>query len=187
MRKIMPHIHHYASISKWLHWGIGLGIIAMLAFGVYMHEMEDSATKWMYYGWHKSIGIIILALVLVRIIIRFRSHTPPLPLHMKPWQRMASHISHGVLYVLMLYMPLTGWLMSSGGGYDVSVFGSPTLPNLIEKNKELGALFKEMHEVGLWLFVIVITIHASAALLHHFYYKDDVLLRMLPTKPAKKE
>ena len=183
----MPHIHHYASIAKWLHWSIGLGIIAMLGLGLFMDGMEDSPTKWQFYGWHKSTGIIILGLVLVRIIVRFRTATPPLPRHMKPWQRIASHLSHGILYLLMIYMPLTGWLMSSGGGYDVSVFGSPNLPNLIEKNKELGALFNEMHEIGLWLFVIVISIHAGAALVHHFYYKDDVLLRMLPATSKKQE
>ncbi len=183
----MPYIHHYPSIHKWLHWIIGVGIIAMLGFGYYMEGLEFSPTKLTYYGWHKSIGIIILALVIFRIYVRLRTKTPPLPRHMTRWQRVASHTSHALLYMMMLYMPLTGWLMSSSAGYDVSVFGSPTLPNLVSKNKELSGLFNQMHELGLWVFGALIIIHAAAALVHHFYYKDDVLLRMLPSQKNKKE
>lgn len=183
----MPYIHHYPSINKWFHWIIGVGIVAMLGFGYYMEGLESSPMKFTYYGWHKSIGIIILALVIVRVIVRIRTKTPPLPRHMSLWQRISSHISHALLYIMMLYMPLTGWLMSSSAGYDVSIFGSPAIPNLVGKNKDMAAWFNNLHEIGLWVFVALIIIHAGAAFIHHFYYKDDVLLRMLPAKKNLQE
>lgn len=172
----------YGAVSKWLHWVLAFAIIGMLAFGVYMEDLPFSPEKVQYIGWHKAIGIIILGLVIWRIIWKFTNTNPELPRHMSKKERFASHAAHGLLYVLMLYMPLTGWLMSSAAGFGVSVFGIISMPALVAPDKELAALFNEMHEIGLWAFGGLITLHVLAALFHHFYYKDAILVRMLPLK-----
>ncbi len=174
--------HGYGVITKWLHWLLASLIIGMLAFGVYMEDLALSPTKLRYYGWHKSLGIVILGLVVLRMVWKCVNPTPSLPRHMTRFKRIIAYSFHGLLYTLMFYMPITGWLMSSAAGFPISVFGLPPLPNLIAPDKEMVEFFKELHEIGLWVFAALITFHICAAFFHHFYYKDGILLRMLPNK-----
>jgi cytochrome b561 len=145
-----------------------------------MEEMGLSPTKIALIGWHKSFGITVLIITLLRFGWRVINIIPPLPGAMTPWQRLLAHLSHLGLYALLLLMPLTGWLMSSAKGIPVSVFGWFILPQLITPDKILGEFLEELHELFAWGLLGLIALHTSAALLHHFYYKDTVLMRMLP-------
>jgi len=176
---------HYGRISKLFHWTMAFLIILMLACGL---TMEDAPKAWQptLYGLHKSFGITLLGLGALRLMWRFINPPPALPATMSKRQTMASHIVHGILYGLLILMPLSGWLMSSGGGYPVSFFGLFTMPNLIGMDKELGEFFKETHEVfGNWL-LILIALHIGAGVYHHKVLKDGVLKRMMPTCCKKK-
>ena len=105
---------------------------------------------------------------------------PALPAAMGSSSRLAAHAGHGLLYVLMMAIPLTGWLMSSAKGFQTVYFGVLPIPDLLDKNKELGELLQQVH-LGLNLILVaVVAGHAAAALKHHFHDKDDVLVRMLP-------
>jgi len=99
---------------------------------------------------------------------------------MPAWQRMAATATHHLLYILMFAVPLTGWLMSSAKGFQTVWFGVLPLPDLLEKNRELGKVLEEVHEVLNFTMAALVVAHLGAALKHHFLERDDVLTRMLP-------
>lgn len=171
-------IDSYGWLARLLHWTVGIIIICLLAVGLWMGGLEPPF-KYEVYGLHKSFGILVLILVAFRLSWRLMNTTPTMPQSMDVFQRTAAHAVHFFLYVAMLVMPLSGWAMSSAGGYPVSLFGLFQLPPLVEKNKELGMLFHDVHEYLGFALIAAVIVHTGAALLHHFYYKDNVLKRML--------
>lgn len=177
----------YGSIAKTLHWLIALLIISLLAVGFIMADMAVSPDKFRVYGLHKSFGITVLAVAAVRLMWKAANDSPLLPDAMNKLEQLAAKAGHALLYVLMFAMPLSGWAMSSAAGLPVSVFGWFTLPNLVAPDNELKKILRETHEWLAWALIIMISLHVLAALLHHFYYKDNVLRRMLPfTKEESK-
>ncbi len=180
----MGHIRNtdesYGVIARAFHWIIGLTIIFMLAFGLWMQGLPMSPDKFKYYGWHKSIGALVLVAAAARLLWRLANKTPKLPADMAWYEKAGAHLSHLALYFFMFFMPLIGWAMSSAAGFPVSVFGWYTLPNITSPNPENVELFKSLHYYGGLVLIAVIAVHASAALYHHFWHKDNVLKRMLP-------
>lgn len=163
-----------------LHWLMAMLLIVLFAVGLYMHELPLSPWKLTIYSWHKWAGVTAFLLVLVRLAWRFAHRPPALPVTMSPSMRVAAHVGHGVLYLLMIAIPLSGWLMSSAKGFQTVYFGVLPLPDRLAKNKELGDLLKEVHEALNWMLLLVVVGHVGAALKHHLIDKDDVLTRMLP-------
>lgn len=170
----------YGSIAKSLHWLVALLVIGLLAAGFVMTSMPLSPDRLKLYGLHKSFGITVLALVVVRLAWRMANPVPALPSHMEKAEKFAAHGAHYALYALLLLMPMTGWLMSSAAGFPVSVFGLFRMPDLIGANKEAREILGEVHEIGAWILIVLVSLHVLAALFHHFHHKDDVLRRMLP-------
>jgi cytochrome b561 len=177
--------HSYGSVAKCFHWTIFALIVALLTVGFLMTDMSNSPDKFKIYGLHKSIGIMVLTLALLRLGWKLINSSPLLPNTLTPLEKLAAKAGHALLYVLILAMPLSGWLMSSAGGFPVSVFGLFTLPDLIAPDKEWSKFFRETHEWLAYAIIIMVSLHALAALLHHYYYKDNVLTRMLPGKGGK--
>jgi len=163
-----------------LHWIMAVTIIGLFALGFYMADLPLSPTKLKLFSWHKWAGVTIFLLAALRLAWRISHRPPALPAHMKPAEQFVAHAGHGLLYLLMFCIPLSGWLMSSAKGFQTVYFGLLPIPNLLEKNKELGDLLETVHgSLNLLLAAIVIG-HVAAALKHHFFDKDDVLTRMLP-------
>lgn len=154
-------------------------IIGQLTLGIYMTDMPKGGLRKEFYGLHKGIGILILFLLIARVLWYLKNIQPSLPFNIPLWEQRVSHFFHGLLYVLMFLLPLTGWLMSSAGGYPVSFFGLFTLPNLISQNKTLGNFFGDAHTYLGYIFIAVIVLHVLAALHHHFIKKNNVLRKML--------
>ena len=173
-------MHRYHIVSMVFHWLVAMIMIGLIIAGLIMVDMPKP-DKYVIYGWHKAFGIIVLALVVLRLGWRFYQPGPPLPVTMKIGQVVASKITHFMLYVMMLLMPLAGWVMSSAGGHPVSVFGVP-IPAIVDKDKELNALAHDIHEYGSWVFIALILLHIGAALYHHFIQKDGLLWRIWPKK-----
>jgi cytochrome b561 len=146
-----------------------------------MIDLNPSPLKWTMYDLHKATGITILALVLVRVSWRL-SHPVPAPVPMPTWQHWAAEIAHGLLYAAMILLPLTGWLMSSSGGYDVKWYGLFTVPALVEKSDVLFPIAKWLHEYLGYATIGLIVIHVLGALYHHRVLKDATLRRMLPSR-----
>ena len=170
----------YGSITKFLHWSIVILIIAQLALAISAHDLPNGLRKLELLAWHKSTGMLIFMLALVRLAWRLTSPPPGPPADMPRWQRLAALGTHRLLYALILVQPLTGWLMSSYKNYPVSFFGLFQWPDLVAPNEEMHELFEDIHEWLARLLVTVAIVHVSAALYHHFLRKDNVLRRMLP-------
>ena len=173
---------HYRAGAKWLHWLIALAVLGMLGVGLYMTGMRISPQKIQLYMTHKSIGLTVLALMLVRVVYRLKNPAPALPVDMPGWQKAASHISHVLLYLLLLVMPISGWLMNGASGFPMKYFGLVRVPDLVARNQENLALFKAIHFYIAWTLIALIAVHVLAALKHHFIDRDSVLRRMLPGK-----
>ena len=168
----------YSSPAIGLHWLIALLIIAGWSLGWVMTDLPMSPTKLRYYSWHKWMGVTVFALAWLRIFWRL-THTPPaLPASTPDWQAKASTFTHGLLYVLLFAVPLSGWLYSSSAGFQTVYLGLVPIPDLLGKNKELADLLKEVHE---WLtkgLFALVALHVAAALKHQFVDRDGLLRRM---------
>jgi cytochrome b561 len=176
---------HYTRTAITLHWIIALLIFTAFPLGVYMHELPLSPDKLRLYSWHKWIGVTIFLLAMFRVSWRGTHRPPPLPAAMASWEKFAAHSVHYLLYVLILAIPLSGWLMSSAKGVQTVWFGVLPLPDLVSKDKELGDSLKEVHEVLNFLMLGLVLAHIGAALKHHFIERDDTLVRMLPFLRSK--
>lgn len=167
----------YTLTSRSFHWLMAILIIGMLPLGWFMTFIEDDPGSEWYFMVHKSIGITVLALALLRLLWRF-FHTPvPLPKLLPRWQALAAKTSHWLLYGTMLAMPLaglTGALFSKDG---ISFFGFQ-LPKIVASNHDLSELFFSAHSAIAWAFVALITLHVLAALRHLLVNKDGVFQRM---------
>jgi cytochrome b561 len=129
---------------------------------------------------HKSVGITILGLAVLRLLWRWMNPTPALPNTLKPYERVLASLTHAGLYIVLFAMPLSGWIMSSARGFPVSWFGFIQLPDPVAKNKAVFDAMLETHETLAWVLYAIVTVHVLAALKHHFLLKDHVLKRMLP-------
>ena len=168
----------YTPVAKSLHWLMAVLILGLLALGIYMHELPLSPQKLTLYSWHKWAGVTVFLLVWVRLLWRVMHRPPALPASMAPLMRLAAHAGHGVLYLLMVAIPLSGWLMSSAKGFQTVWFGVLPIPDLVGRDKALGDLLQEVHEALNVLLMLTLAGHVAAALWHHFILKDDTLRRM---------
>ena len=168
----------YTRTAKSLHWLMALLLIGLLALGFYMQDLQLSPEKLKLYAWHKWAGVSAFLLVLARLAWRIGHPPPALPAGMSRPMQLAAHAGHGLLYVLMIAIPLTGWLMSSAKGFQTVWFGALPIPDLIGKDKATGELLALVHKSLNLLFVAVILGHVGAALKHHFIDKDGLLDRM---------
>lgn len=176
----------YTPTAIALHWLAAALILANLAFGLYVSGMTLSPAKLRYLSWHKWVGVTILLVSAARLTWRLRHVPPALPGTMRPWEVRAANASHALLYVLFFAAPISGWLMSSALGFQTVYLGVVPIPDLLQKNRELGEALKVVHRSINYSMAALIVVHAAAALKHHFHDRDDVLVRMLPLlrKPA---
>jgi cytochrome b561/polyisoprenoid-binding protein YceI len=167
----------YGLIAKIFHWLIAVMIIGLLPVGLGMGTLENSPFKFQIYALHKSFGLLVFFLGLARIIWRFVSPPPDhLESHAK-WEITLASAAHFWLYVCIIGMPLSGWLMSNAGEFPVPFFGVQ-MPALIGKNEALGDLFYNVHEILGYTLLFVLALHAAGALKHHVIDKDETLKRM---------
>jgi cytochrome b561 len=155
-------------------------LFGLLALGFYMSDLPLSPEKLKLYSWHKWAGVSAFLLVAFRLLWRVAHRPPGLPQSMPKFMQFAAHAGHLALYALMIAIPLSGWLMSSAKGFQTVYFGVLPIPDLLDKNKELGDLLETVHQSLNLLFVAVLLGHIGAALKHHFIDKDDILTRILP-------
>ena len=169
---------HYTPVAKSLHWLMALMIFGLLALGFYMSDLPLSPDKLQLYSWLKWAGITVFVLVWLRLAWRVTHRPPALPESMSPLMRLAAHAGHAALYVLMIAIPLSGWLMSSAKGFQTVWFGVLPIPDLVGRDKALGDLLQEVHKALNVLLMLTLAGHVAAALWHHFVLKDDTLRRM---------
>ncbi len=169
----------YDATARTFHWLMFALIAGSFGVGLWMAGLPIGPQRFRAVPWHKAIGVTILVLVILRLAWRWRHPAPPLPPTMPAWERYAAHASHWLLYLLMLAVPLSGFLMSSALGFSTVVFGLK-LPDLLERNRELGDTLKTVHFFLNKSLLALIALHFAAALKHYFIDRDCVLQRMLP-------
>ncbi|GGA09020.1 cytochrome b [Dyella caseinilytica] len=169
----------WGSVAKFFHWIVALGILGNGVWGLLMTDMSPSMSKINVYALHKSIGLTILALFLLRVAWRLYDRAPP-DEPAPRWQRIAAHATHVLLYFFILALPLSGWMYNSLHGYPLQWFKLFNLPALAAKNDELAHTVRNVHEYLFYLLLLVLIGHVGAALKHHVFDRDNVLRRMLP-------
>jgi cytochrome b561 len=134
--------------------------------------------------WHFMLGLSIFGLVWLRLLMRLIAPTPRIVPEQKPLEALLAKLMHGALYLLMIAVPLVGWLLLSAAGKPIPFFGLE-LPPLIGESKAVAEQLKELHETAGEVGYFLIALHAAAALFHHYVKKDNTLLMMLPERHGK--
>lgn len=160
-----------------LHWTVAVLFIGQAALGLYMVRTADQRAAFGLIQWHKSFGLLILALAVVRLAWRLTNRAPDLPAAMPGWERRAARLSHWGLYALTLALPLTGWALVSVSVLAIPTYAVPHLPLTVS---EAGEVFWDgTHRVLAWTAIVLVAGHILAALRHHLVLRDGLLLRIL--------
>lgn len=178
---------HWGALARLLHWSMAALIIFMIGFGFYMvNGVENPLEQFPLYQTHKSWGFVAFALVVLRLTWRVANRTHPALPDMAMIQRFAAQAGHVGLYVLMIVVPVSGWLMASASplqdllGVKNEVFGLFELPDpFVPGDQQLEETFARIHVLGAIGFVFLLIGHVGAALWHHFVKRDTVLKRMI--------
>ncbi|MDR2876188.1 MAG: cytochrome b [Methylobacillus sp.] len=195
----MNDVQRYTKIAIILHWLIALLIIALLVLGLWLGTLpeqspfeasfdlfnlglytvtlpEPTYVNGFYFNLHKSLGVTVLALIALRVLWRLTHAAPPLPNSMQAWEKLLAHLGHIGLYILMIAVPVSGFIMSWFGKYGVAWFGVPLVDAL--KNEKVSHFFEEVHEFTAWALIVLLVIHVLAAIKHKLIDKDTVMKRM---------
>ncbi len=172
-------VDSYSAGTKWLHWLVAIIVILMLSFSFFLSDIPKSSQP-MAYMIHKSMGLTVLFLMLARIFWIIRTGKPELPFSVARWERVTSQVVQISLYVLLIAMPFSGWIMSMAADRVPVYFGLFYMPLYgIPVNKLLSEFFVNVHVTIAYLLIGLISLHIAGALKHHFIDKDKVMRRML--------
>lgn len=173
--------HRWGGISQALHWLVVVLILALAIVGLTMGDLPRTPKYFWVYTAHKSLGITVLVLVLLRLLWRWYAGAPR-PVEGTPgWQHRIASVTHWLLYALILAMPLSGWLYDSASGLrPFKLFGLVTMPKLVGPNEFIRTWSHSAHEILFWVLVALVVAHAGAAIYHHLFQRDATLARMLP-------
>lgn len=171
---------HYGSLSLGLHWLMLLIILAVYAcIDLRGYFPKGGYTRESLKTWHFMLGLSVFVLVWLRLLVKITNPVPLIEPNPPKWQTLLAKFMHVALYMLMIAMPILGWVLLSASGKTIPFFGLE-LPALVAKNKPLADLIKEIHETGGTIGYFLIGLHAAAALFHHYFVRDNTLRRMLP-------
>ena len=168
----------YSHIAISLHWIMAIVILTTWTIAQIAGGMPVSPERILAISWHKWLGLTVLWLVFVRLFWRATHPAPELAVRLPAWQERIMQLTHLAFYLLMIAIPIIGWLMSSAKGYTVNYFGLYELPDLVLKDKATGILLKQTHEILANILISLVALHVLAALKHHFWDKDGLLKRM---------
>jgi cytochrome b561 len=175
----------YSTVSLWLHWGIAALVVTQILLIMAGDAVEGDGAR-AFRDAHKSVGLSLLVLTLVRIGWRATNPAPALPDTMKTWEKLLARTTHVGFYVALIVLPLSGWLASSAAGRDIAWFGLfnwPLLP--IGGGREMAGQFMDIHRAVVKGLYLLLALHVIGALKHHFIDRDGVLRRMLPLIPPR--
>jgi cytochrome b561 len=173
----------YGTIAILFHWSVAVLVIALAILGVYMAALPDigfNRKKITLVLCHKEMGLVVLVLLATRLAWRVTQILPRLVEHLPDWQKVAARFVHLSFYALLFALPMTGCLMSSAAGIPVSFFGLFMLPDFVHRDEDLFQRYIAMHKWLGYVLILLIFIHAGAALRHHFVFKDATLRKILP-------
>jgi cytochrome b561 len=170
----------YGAVAQSLHWLVAALVVTQFVLANLSKGLPTGIHKLILLANHKSVGMTVLMLTVLRMLWRLKHAPPPLPDGMQPAEQALARYAHFAFYFLLFAMPISGWLMSSAKNYSVSWFGVFTWPDLIGKSERAFKLLRGTHKLLSDALFAIAALHILAALKHHFWNKDDVLVRMLP-------
>ena len=185
--RIRNSLANWGAAAKLFHWLIALLIIVNLALGYWADGLALSPTKVEAFYWHKTVGLTVLWLAGLRILWRFTNPTPRLPPGMAGWERALAHGSHLLLYLAMIAMPLSGWVIHSASNFPLELYGLWAVPDLVPATMDESAIGDIAANIHYGLFIticVLLVLHVAGALKHHLIDRDHVLRRMLPFSRA---
>lgn len=173
----------WGSVSQTFHWLIVLLILGLAIVGLTMGELPKTPKYFWVYTAHKSFGISVLTLMLLRLGWRLYAGTPAPVADTPGWQRRVATLTHWLLYAVVLMQPLSGWLYDSASGLrPFKLFGLVAMPKLVAPDEAMRDLALGLHEWGFWILLTLVVVHAGAAFYHHLFKNDATLTRMLPRR-----
>lgn len=155
-------------------------VFVQLGIGVYVDDLPLGIERLQWLARHKSLGFVILVLVMLRLGWRLYNPAPPLPESMPPAMRRVARMTHWLLYLLLIAAPIAGWVHASAAGLGINVFGWFTVPNLVGKDPGLSEMFHTVHVVLVMSLAALLALHVAGALMHALVLRDGVFRRMLP-------
>lgn len=170
----------YDAVARALHWSVAALVLLQIAGGLVLEELpRRTALRSFAFDAHESVGVLVIALLALRIAWR-ATHAAPVD-RLAGWQAVAARAAHVALYVLMVAVPLASYAMVDAKGYDVAVFGFAG-PDLLATDEALAKRLAALHERLAWALVALVAVHVAAAAWHRIVLRDDVLARMLPPR-----
>ena len=174
----------WGAVAKALHWIMALTVLLMFVLGWMAVNAPMSPTKLQLFSWHKSIGLTLLALVILRLLWRLANKTPARPAGVSTMEYALAKIAHAALYLLMILMPMSGYVINSTANFPFRLFGWVRIPNLIPANEAWQNVAENIHFILFCAFALLIVVHAAAAVRHHVIKRNSVLTRMLPRRAS---
>jgi cytochrome b561 len=172
-------IDGYPAVGRALHWLTAALVIALVVVGIVMIKMPEGAAQTVLFDLHRSVGILLLPLILVRLAYRVTHTFPRLPADIPALQQFAAHANHWLLYAALVAQPMIGWLGMSAFGEPIRVLWLFDVPTIWPKDEALSERLFQVHSwVGIAIAALVV-VHIAAALFHHFVRRDTVLARMV--------
>jgi cytochrome b561 len=168
---------NFGLLTKLLHWGMAVLIFGLIALGMYLTNVKISISQLYLFNWHKAAGILALSLISARILWHLWSRLPH-PLAAPLWQTRLARAVHVSLYVLLLAIPLSGWIASSASGFEMSLFGLFSIPFIAPTNAKIEDLFFEIHDICTSLLLVFLFLHIGGAMHRQFFKHDKTLRRM---------
>ena len=182
---MIPALQRFTPLQRALHWLMAACILTMFFVGVGM--VSTLMPKYLpLIAFHKSLGALILVLALIRLGVRLRYGAPPLPADLPAPLKLAAHLSHYVLYALMIAMPILGWAMLSAANYPVVLFGGLHLPAIAPQSDSLHTQLWDAHYYLAFLFFAIVLLHLAAALFHALVRRDGVYQTMAPISGSER-
>jgi cytochrome b561 len=170
----------YPASSKWLHWLVALSVLTTVPIGLLLPYLAPGPTQDGLYNFHKSLGILILVLMVLRVLNRFAVGAPAPEPGLARWQRAVSSAVHGALYLLLIVQPIVGYWANSAFGAATPVFGLFQIPAMVATDQAFAERLFALHRwIGI-LIALLVAMHIGAALQHFLIFRDSVLQRMLP-------
>ncbi|MEW6769187.1 MAG: cytochrome b [Pseudomonadota bacterium] len=170
----------WGSASRAFHWVLGVLILAMLGYGYWMNHFAARPDRFFHRSIHADIGYVILLLLVLRILWRIFNPSPELPVGTPRWERVVAWVNHAVLYLVTFVVAMLGWALSGARTPDyASFFGWFRVPQFTSPDKAAARAYEENHIWGAYILMALVVLHVLAALYHHFYKRDRVLMRMV--------
>jgi cytochrome b561 len=171
-------IQRYTTTAIIIHWLMAILILAMIGLGLYMTGLaKGSDERSWFFGLHKSIGLTLALLAIIRLVWKMLSSSPALPDYVAPAQRKLATVTHYLLYLMMFIQPVSGYISSSFSGYKTKFWGIP-LPHWGSKQPELNELFTEIHEISAFCLIALILLHFAGVIYHLHKKQTDLFKRM---------